>query len=234
MAELSNDASRVDRLRQVSTAHLGFLDIFEKCDFAVIAAPAAGLEQLGEMFQPLLGKIAPARDNVAATCHVSSMCHGPARRRENGRRRNRTNHLHVTSDILWKTSALSSKRRYYTPPIDRKPEKYGVIQRYPPSSRTRCMAALRDPDFSRGVAADFAGRRCSEGCARNERPVRGDNRTGQAIWALGVDGRSRRIQPRWGGITAPTHIGRSRVGARSKRRAIFFVFLARISDEIGF
>jgi hypothetical protein len=31
--------------------------------------------------------------------------------------------------------------------------------------------------------------------AENERPVRGDNRTGQAIWALGVDGRSRRIQP---------------------------------------
>ena len=40
--------------------------------------------------------------------------------------------------------------------------------------------------------------------APNERPVRGDNRTGQAILALGVDGRSRRIQPRWGGITAPT------------------------------
>jgi hypothetical protein len=36
----------------------------------VIAAPAAGLEQLGEMFQPSLGKIAPARDNVAATRHV--------------------------------------------------------------------------------------------------------------------------------------------------------------------
>jgi hypothetical protein len=31
--------------------------------------------------------------------------------------------------------------------------------------------------------------------SENERPVRGDNRTGQAIWALGVDGRSRRIQP---------------------------------------
>jgi hypothetical protein len=29
---------------------------------------------------------------------------------------------------------------------------------------------------------------------KKERPVRGDNRTGQAIWALGVDGRSRRIQ----------------------------------------
>src|SRR6516225_5039332 len=34
--------------------------------------------------------------------------------------------------------------------------------------------------------------------AENERPVRGDSRTGQAIWALGVDGRSRRIQPSMG------------------------------------
>src|SRR6516165_4480523 len=32
-----------------------------------------------------------------------------------------------------------------------------------------------------------------QGLRINERPVRGDNRTGQAIWALGVDGRSRRI-----------------------------------------
>jgi hypothetical protein len=61
----------------------------------------------------------------------------------------------------------------------------------------------------------------------NERPVRGDNRTGQAIWALGVDGRSRRIQPRWGGITAPTHIGRRRAAARSNRPAIFLTFSAR-------
>src|SRR6478752_5777545 len=64
-----------------------------------------------------------------------------------------------------------------------------------------------------------------ESSAENERPVRGDNRTGQAIWALGVDGRSRRIQPRWGGITAPTYIGRSRVGRRSTDRAIFLTFL---------
>src|SRR5439155_24334192 len=35
----------------------------------------------------------------------------------------------------------------------------------------------------------------SKAGAENERPVRGDNRTGQAIWALGVDGRSRLIQP---------------------------------------
>lgn len=45
----------------------------------------------------------------------------------------------------------------------------------------------------------------------NERPARGDNRAGQAIWALGVDGRSRRIQPRWGGLTAPT-VGLSPMG----------------------
>src|SRR6202022_3872408 len=59
---------------------------------------------------------------------------------------------------------------------------------------------------------------------KNERPVRGDNRTGQAIWALGVDGRSRRIQPRWGGITAPTSIGRDRVAGRSNGVAIFLTF----------
>jgi hypothetical protein len=69
----------------------------------------------------------------------------------------------------------------------------------------------------------------SRECARwrqNERPVRGDNRTGQAIRALGVDGRSRRIQPRWGGMTAPTHISRGWVAGRSKRAAIFLTFFA--------
>jgi hypothetical protein len=43
--------------------------------------------------------------------------------------------------------------------------------------------------------------------AQNERPVRGDNRTGQAIWALGVDGRSRRIQPM--GRDYRSHINKS-------------------------
>ena len=33
----------------------------------------------------------------------------------------------------------------------------------------------------------------AQNSAEKKRPVRGDNRTGQAIWALGVDGRSRRI-----------------------------------------
>src|SRR5258707_12116779 len=59
---------------------------------------------------------------------------------------------------------------------------------------------------------------------KSERPVRGDNRTGQAIWALGVDGRLRRIQPRWGGITAPTYVGRGRAAARSNDPAIFLTF----------
>src|ERR1700739_2394305 len=67
---------------------------------------------------------------------------------------------------------------------------------------------------------------------QNERPVRGDNRTGQAIWALGVDGRSRQIQPRWGGITAPTDVGRNRGAARSNPRAIFLtLFGGRFSNK---
>jgi hypothetical protein len=58
------------------------------------------------------------------------------------------------------------------------------------------MAALLDQNFARTRrAADFTQAEAAEIAARNERPVRGDNRTGQAIWALGVDGRSRRIQP---------------------------------------
>jgi len=66
---------------------------------------------------------------------------------------------------------------------------------------------------------------------QNERPVRGDNRTGQAIWALGVDGRSRRIQPRWGGITAPTCIGRGGDAKRSNRAAIFLTFWREFSGH---
>jgi hypothetical protein len=43
------------------------------------AAPAPGLEQLGEVFQPSLGEVAPARNDVAAACHVYTMCHESAR-----------------------------------------------------------------------------------------------------------------------------------------------------------
>ena len=68
----------------------GFLDVFEKDGFTVVATPASGSEQFGEMFQPLFGKLAPARDDVAATCQVGSICHQNARMEKNGRRRNRT------------------------------------------------------------------------------------------------------------------------------------------------
>ena len=143
-----------------------------------------------------------------------------------------TNHLHVTSDILWKTSCVVQQATATT---------------HRPSTESRrntgFSASIHRQDahlhggFARGFfarGADFAGQRLPEGCARNERPVRGDNRTGQAIWALGVDGRSRRIQPRWGGITAPTYIGRSRVGARSNRSRDFFDFLQGLRTKIGF
>src|SRR6202012_5391046 len=63
----------------------GFPDVFEERDLAVIAAPAAGLEQLGQVVQPLLRKIAPACENVAAARHVESLCHKPARKEKNGR-----------------------------------------------------------------------------------------------------------------------------------------------------
>ncbi len=90
---------------------LGLLNILEERKFTVKAAPAAGLEKFGEVFQPLLGEIAPARDNVAAIRHVQSMCHKQARKEKNGRRRNGDEDESVerAGDILWKTSALSSK-----------------------------------------------------------------------------------------------------------------------------
>src|SRR5260370_18023440 len=56
---------------------------------------------------------------------------------------------------------------------------------------------------------------------RNERPVRGDNRTGQShMGRLGWMG-ARAEYSHGEELPAPTHIGRRRAGARSKRPAIF-------------
>src|SRR5260370_18225832 len=44
--------------------------------------------------------------------------------------------------------------------------------------------------------------------------------------AVGVDGRSRRIQPRWGGITTPTDIVSRQGRSTFKRTSDFFNFLA--------
>src|SRR6185295_9825788 len=70
-------------------------------------------------------------------------------------------------------------------------------------------------------------RRDDEG-PKTRRPARGDNRAGQSYISAGVDGRSRNIQPRWGGITAPTWISRGRRPDVQKRRRIFLTFRAAI------
>ena len=126
---------------------------FRETRFAVIAAPAAGLEQFGEIFQPLLGKSAPARDNVAAACHVESMCHEPARKEKNGRRRNRHESIKRDRYILWKTLTMSSKRHHWAPHIDRNPQKCGVFLAYPQSSR---MPAWRRCAARKSACADTA------------------------------------------------------------------------------
>ena len=66
---------------------LGFPDVFEKGGLAVIAARAAGLEQFGEIVQPLLGKSTPARNDVASPRDVGSICHQKARKRKTDARR---------------------------------------------------------------------------------------------------------------------------------------------------
>src|SRR5580692_3533327 len=101
---------------------LGFLDILEKGAFAVIAAPAAGLEQLREVVKPPLGKSAPAPDNVATARHVQSICHEPAREEKNGRGRNGNESIGRDMDILWKTFALSSECSRQGPWIGKKRE----------------------------------------------------------------------------------------------------------------
>src|SRR6202166_127545 len=78
-----------------------------------------------------------------------------------------------------------------------------------------CPQPSRAPAWRRCGGCEF------ERTPGNESPAGGDTRTGQAIWALGVDGRSRRIQPRWGGITAPTDMSRRRVAIRSNLLALF-------------
>src|ERR1700738_3973137 len=130
---------------------LGFVVMLEKGAVAEVPAPAAGFEQLGQIFQPPFGKIAPARDGIAAACHVCSMSHESARKEKNGRRRNGDESIGRDRDILWKTFVLSSDH---------------------PAARTK---------------------------SKNESPAGGDSGPEKAIWALGVDGRLRRIQPRWGG-----------------------------------
>ena len=135
---------------------LGFLNVFEEGEFAVIAAPAPGLEQFGEIFQPLLGKVAPARDNIAATRHICMKCHKSARKEKNGRGRNRHESIRCDMDILWKTSALSSARHYGSRFNRRTPRKYGVIRAiHRQAARRHGRVAERVRSFRRTSAQEY-------------------------------------------------------------------------------
>jgi hypothetical protein len=60
----------------------------------------------------------------------------------------------------------------------------------------------------------------------NERPARGDSRTGQAIWALGWMGARAEYGLDGGGIVAPTVLGRGRAVGSSNRLPTFFQFIS--------
>jgi hypothetical protein len=80
----------------------------------------------------------------------------------------------------------------------------------------------RNIDFS-GLSAGAVSRNCAALAmpAQIERPVRGDNRTGQAIWALGGGWALAPNTASWGGFSAPTRISRRRGRARSTLPANF-------------
>jgi hypothetical protein len=200
---------------------LGLLDILKKGEFAVITTPAAGLEQFREVVESLLGKSTPAADNIATARHVQSICHKPAREEKPDADATGTNQFDATGIFCGKLLFCPVSAPHRSPIIERKPRKGRAVLGIGGQARDRgwlsCDRRKRVGAAIRSISLNGNARNISP----NERPVRGDNRTGQAIWALGVDGRSRRIQPRWGGIAAPTDIGRSRVGARSIRPRFF-------------
>jgi hypothetical protein len=91
----------------------------------VIAAPTSGFEQFGQVFQPPLCQTAPARNDIAATSHVLSVCHKFARKEKKRTLTQPNESLGRDSVILWKTFPLSSERRYCAQPISKNPGKYG-------------------------------------------------------------------------------------------------------------
>ena len=57
----------------------------------MIAAPAPGLEQFGEMIEPLLGQRAPAVEDLLSPRQILSLCHEKVRKEKNGRKTQRIN-----------------------------------------------------------------------------------------------------------------------------------------------
>jgi hypothetical protein len=110
-------------------------------------------------------------------------------RRETDAGRNQYESIGRDKVILWKTFILSSDDLF--PDIN--PRRMAVETRdFPPNPQA--STGLACPRCA-VVRVKTRNRRHDglQNAAKNERPVRGDIRTGQAIWAHGVDGRSRRI-----------------------------------------
>jgi len=90
---------------QVSTAILGFPGIFED-SISLCSRASGGLEQFGR-YSSVLGKIAEqerAKTRRGTWPFRRGACNQPVQE-PNGRNEPGTNHLHVTRDILWKTSS---------------------------------------------------------------------------------------------------------------------------------
>jgi hypothetical protein len=84
------------------------------------------------------------------------LSHKPAREEKNGRRRNRTESIERDRDILWKTFAMSSQRRYTALRDGKSPGEYGVVRLIHSQAATR-----------HGGSAGFASDNCARvtGCA---------------------------------------------------------------------
>jgi hypothetical protein len=95
-------------------------------------------------------------------------------------------------NILWKSSDLSSNDSLFVVKIRSRAEIQGVFESSFAQAWRACGAMPMTE--SRSLNQKLVSRRASRNrMPQKKRPVRGDNRTGRAIWALGVDGRSRLI-----------------------------------------
>ena len=116
-------------------------------------------EQFGKVFQSLLGKRAPACHDLAASRHVRTMCHEPARMRGTD--------ADATSESTRRDRNMLWKRPFFVQRCQHRVEKMPCRER--PRVRVRKRGSkMKDP--SGGTTGRV-----------------------KAIWALGVDGRSRLI-----------------------------------------
>ena len=160
-----------------------------------------------------------------------------------------TNQFSVTGIFCGKLPRCPVRDNKDHVPIEERRINTGLL-RYPPSSRTaawpRCTArsVIAANQRTGNIGADF---RFESSAARflnpparaagfdqnaleNEKTRPGGQPDGSShMGRLGWMG-ARAEYSRWGGITAPTLISRSRRAGRSKHQAIFLIFLFRGSD----